>query len=360
MSPSGPPTWKAAGASAILVVVSAVAVIGRRRCPYLFVGWFWYLGMLAPVLGVVNLGPLAMADRYMYLPGIGLYIALVWGAVRIAAGSTAGRWVLGTCAGMATAILVACAAWQTSFWHDDETLWRHALACTTANTKAEIRLAYDFARQGRLAEAIAFYRQALASGHDPRDLYEAHLNLGVALNLQGERDEAIAEFRQALTFNPDSYDAHVDLGGVLMHERHLDDAIKQFRRAIDIAPLRLNAHGALAQALLLDGKTDEARAEFERAVEIDPRNLPAQTDLGQILVDQGKIDEALPHFEAALAVDPNFLRAQISLAQALAAQGKLDGAIAHYRRALEIDPNNAATREKLEKLLHDNAELLMP
>ena len=101
---------------------SAAAVIWRRRCPYCFVGWFWYLGMLSPVLGVVKIGWHAMADRYMYLPGIGLSIALAWGAARLLAGSFARRWVLGTCAGLAIAVLTACAAWQTSVWRDDETL----------------------------------------------------------------------------------------------------------------------------------------------------------------------------------------------------------------------------------------------
>ena len=105
--PDGPPMWKVAGAVAILAVTSAAAVIWRRRCPYCFVGWFWYLGMLSPVLGLVTVSSHAMADRYMYLPGIGLYIALAWGGARLAAGSSEGRWVLGTCAGLVIAALAA-------------------------------------------------------------------------------------------------------------------------------------------------------------------------------------------------------------------------------------------------------------
>ena len=137
----GLPTWKVAGALAILAIVSAAVVICRRRCPYLFVGWFWYLGMLVPVLGLVRVADHTMADRYMYLPGIGLSIALAWGATRLVAGSLAGRWGLATCAGLAIAALVALAARQTSFWRDDETLWRHAMTCTTDNDKAETGVA---------------------------------------------------------------------------------------------------------------------------------------------------------------------------------------------------------------------------
>ena len=136
----GPPAWKVAGAIAILAAASAAAVIWRRRWPYLFVGWFWYLGMLTPVLGLVRISDHTMADRYMYLPGIGLYIAIAWGAARIGAASTERRWALCACAGLATAVLVAVATQQASFWRDDETLWRHALAVTADNSKAEFGL----------------------------------------------------------------------------------------------------------------------------------------------------------------------------------------------------------------------------
>jgi len=358
--PGGPPMWRAAGAIAILAVVSAAAVIARRRCPYFFVGWFWYLGMLAPVLGVVKIGPLAMADRYLYLPGIGVYIALAWGATRLAVGRAAGRWVLGTCASLVIAVLVACAARQTSFWHDDETLWRHALAVTTGNNKAEVRLAFDFAAQGRLAEAIDFYRRALNSATDKLDLYEIHLNLGVALAQQGDLDEAIAEFHQALKIAPDSYEAHVDLGGALMRQKRFIEAIDHFRRAIEIETLRINAHGALAGVLLLQGNIDEARAEFERVVEIDPRNTTARNELGQILFDQGKIDESTAQFEAAVAANPKSLRAHVNLARASAARGRIVEAIAHYRQALEIDPDDPVARQNLDTLLRDNVDLLKP
>jgi tetratricopeptide (TPR) repeat protein len=356
----GPPPWKVAGAIAILAVTSAAAVIWRRRCPYLFVGWFWFLGMLAPLVGVINLGLIAMADRYIYLPGIGLYIALAWGATRLVAGSPEGRWVLGTCAGLAIAVLVACAAWQTSFWHDDVTLWSHTLAVTTDNAKAEIRLADEFVRQGRLADAIPYYHRALAFAPNVNASYDAHLNLGVALLRQDKFDEAMAQFQRALELVPDSYDAHLDLGIALTGQKRFDESIQQLRRAIDIDPLRVSAHGALAYTLRLDGKIDQAIAELERAVRLDPRNIAAQNELGWTLFTQGKSGEAIPHFEAALAVDPNSLWTHVNLAHALAARGRIDEAVAHYRQALQIDPNNTVARQNLDKLLHDNAFLLKP
>ncbi|HEX4146275.1 MAG TPA: tetratricopeptide repeat protein [Pirellulales bacterium] len=360
MPRDGHPAWKVAGAIAILTLISAAALIWRRRCPYLFVGWFWYLGMLTPVLGLITVTNHAMADRFMYLSGIGLYIALAWGATRLAGGSLEGLRVLGVCAALVIAVFMAFAAWQTSFWRTDETLWTHALACTADNAGARTGMANALVHQGRFDEAIPHYRRALEIAPDPGAAFDAHLNLGVALSQEGMLDGAIAQFRQALAIAPDSYDAHVDLGGALMRKKRLNESTQHFRRAIEIDPLRIYAHGGLAHVLLRKGSDDEARAEFERAVEIDPRNTAAQNDLGRTLFDLGKIDEAIPHFEAALAIDPNFLRAHLNLAHALAVQGKTDGAMDHYRRALELDPSNAAARQNLNKLLHDNAELLKP
>ncbi|HEX4146274.1 MAG TPA: tetratricopeptide repeat protein [Pirellulales bacterium] len=354
--PGGPPTWKAAGAIAVLAVISAAALIWRRRCPYLFVGWFWYLGMLSPVLGVVKIGALAMADRYMYLPGIGLCIALAWGATRLAAGSLERLRVLGVCAALVIAVFMAFAAWQTSFWRTDETLWGHALACTSDNAEAEVGLADALVRRDQLDQAIDHYRRAQ---RNPTDCAPFN-NLGSLLARQGKLDAAAAQFRKALEIEPNSSAAHANLGMALARQNRPDDAMEQFRRAIEIDPRIFTAHRGIARLLLLEGKTDDAVAEFERAVEIDPRNTASQDDLGRTLFDLGKIDAAIPHFEAALAIDPNFLQSHLNLAHAMAVQGRIDRAMDHYRRALELDPNNAAARNNLNKLLHDNAELLKP
>jgi tetratricopeptide (TPR) repeat protein len=349
--PGGPPLWKVVGAIAILAAVSAAAVIWRRRCPYFFVGWFWYLGMLSPVLGLVTVSNHAMADRYMYLPGIGLYIALAWGAVRLAAGSSEGRWVLGTCAGLVIAVLVACAAWQTSFWRDDETLWRHALECTTDSGEAELGFANALNHRGRFDQAIAHYRRAqqFAGGSS------AFNNLGLAFLQQHKLDEAIAEFRRALEIEPDSFRAHANLGVALAQRNEFSDAMKHFRRAIAIKPDLADSHYGLAHLLRLEGKIDEARAEFERAVELDGRNTAARNDLALTLLELGKTDAAITQLEAVLAIDSKFLLAHINLARALAARGQIHEATVHYRRALEIDPHNSAVREELDRLPGGNA-----
>ncbi len=323
-------------------------MLWRRRCPYIFVGWFWYLGMLTPVLGIVQIAAHAMADRYMYLPGIGLYIALAWGAARLAAGSAEGRWTVGTCAVLAIAVLVACATWQTSVWRDDETLWRHALACTTDNGEAELGLADAFNRQGRRDEAIVYYRRAQQHATDSGPFN----NLGAVLAQEGNLDEATALFRRAVEIEPISFRAHANLGRTLARQNRFDEALEHFRRSLELNPLVATTHHDLAHLLLLQGNIDEARAEFERTIELDPRSAGARNDLALLLLDQGQIDAAIPYLEAALAIDPQFLPAHLNLARAQAARGRVGEATDHYRRVLAIDPSNPVARENLDALSH--------
>jgi protein O-mannosyl-transferase len=412
----GPPTWKVVGAIGIVAFVSVAVTIWRRQVPYFFVGWLWYLGMLVPVLGLVTISHHAMADRYMYLPGVGLYIALGWGLTRLAARLPEGRWVLSMCAGLVVAMLVACSARQTSFWRDDETLWRHALTCNPDNGKAEFGLAYVLARQGKFDDAILYFRRAethpidiapfnnlgvvfaqLGRWDEAIDQYQqalamqpddpaACVNLGAAFLQQGRFDEAIACFRraekhpidaapfnnlgvlfarlgrwdeavdqyqQALAIQPNDMAAHVNLGLALLQRRSLDEAKQHFRLALEIDPAGLEARCGLAHLLLLEDRPDEARIEFEQAVAIHPRSVAAHDGLAQVLLRQAKPDESILHCRAALAIDPKFYRAHINLARALADSGQPEEAAAHYRRALELDPGNRVARQNLDNLLNN-------
>ena len=188
-----------AGASAILAADQRGGGDLAAAWPYCFVGWFWYLGMLLPVLGLVRVADHAMADRYMYLPGIGLSIALAWGAAQAGRPFPArpvdpgGRRRSDDCS------LVACALWQASFWYDDDTLWTHALECTTDNYNADVGLGVALARQGRYDEAIELYRAALTLVPDS---IQAHLHLGSALTRIGRFDEAMRDLRRVLELDP--------------------------------------------------------------------------------------------------------------------------------------------------------------
>ncbi|HEX4143303.1 MAG TPA: tetratricopeptide repeat protein [Pirellulales bacterium] len=356
LPPGGPPGWKVAAAATILAVASVAAVIWRRRCPYCFVGWFWYLGMVFPVLGVVNIGTLAMADRYTYLPSIGLCIAVAWGAKRLAAGSPGRRWLLGACAALAVAVLACCAGVQASYWRDDETLWRHALACTTDNAKAEYSMANVLARQGRRDAAIVYYRRAQQHGADPLP----YNNLGLLLAQQGRLREAVAQYRQALAIDADSYMAHNNLGTALARQNQGDEARKHFRRALQINPRSATAHCGLAGLLLAEERIDEARVELKRAIELDPYSVVAHYNLGSTFLEQGDADAAIPHLETALSIQPNYTLAHINLARAFAIRGQSSQAVTHYRRALAIEPNNAEARDELDRLLRADSRPSRP
>ncbi len=186
----------------VLAAISAAVVIWRRRCPYLFVGWFWFLGMVAPVLGLVKMGgTLAMADRYMYLPGIGLYIAVAWGAARLGQRWPGQRWLLGTGGALAIVVLMVVGAGQTSVWHDDLTMWRHALACRPGNVEAESGLADALCKKGRVDEAIPLFQRAVR--HAPDSV--PFTNFGMLMAQLGRLDEATALLRRATAIEPKSY-----------------------------------------------------------------------------------------------------------------------------------------------------------
>ena len=308
------PIWKALGALVLLVGISAAAVAWRRRCPYVFVGWFWYLGTLVPMIGLVQVGSHAMADRYTYVTQIGLYLALAWGAAQVAASWPYRRWVCGVASALVVFVLMGCAWRQTSYWRDSETLWTHALACTSRNSLAHYNLGVALAGRGQVDEAIAHYRKALEI---KPNFAEAHDNLGLALAGRGQVDEAIAHYRKALEIKPDRAEAHYNLGDALAGRGQVDEAIAHFRKALEIKPDFAEAHYNLGVALAGRGQVDEAIAHYRKALEIKPDFAEAHNNLGTVLGQRGRFDEAIAHFQRALEIKPDFAEAHNNLGMAL-------------------------------------------
>jgi Flp pilus assembly protein TadD len=265
------PAWQVGVTCVVLAVLSAVALMSWRRQPAVLAGWLWYLGTLVPMIGLVPIGDHARADRYTYLPQIGLGIAVVWGVrwgVRLLLGQgPLGRRLCGAGGALLVAGLTACAWRQTTYWQNSETLWTHTLACTSKNFVAQRGLGVDLAEHGRLDEAIARYQQALEINPD----YDcAYLNLGLALARRGQVDEAVGQYEKALTINPDYALAHYSLGHALMERGEIDKAIGHYRKAIEIKPDDVDAHYSVGNALIARGQVDEALAHFQRALEIKP------------------------------------------------------------------------------------------
>jgi len=338
------PLGKIVAAFLLLVAITAATLVWRRRFPYLLVGWLWYLGMMVPVIGLVQFGTQGMADRHTYFTQIGLSIALTWGVTDLCRSWSYRRWVCGAMSALVLLVLMACAWRQTSFWCDTETLWAHTLACTSRNSGAHNNLGAHLAAQGHLDEAMAHYRQALQI--EP-DYPEAHNNLGVALSNRGHFDEATAHFRQALKIQPNYAEAHGNLGLRLAARGQLDEALAHYQTAVEIDPDGAEFHSRFGGALAARGQFDAAIVQFRQALEIQPENAIAHSNLGAALANLGQLDEAIVQFQQALKIKPNDLGFHSNVAHALAAQGRLAEAAPHYRMVLKIQPNNVEAQTNL-------------
>ncbi len=251
---SGLPIWKVAASSLAVAGISTTALVWRRRFPYLFVGWFWYVGTLVPVIGLVRVGLHSMADRYTYLPQIGLSIAVTWGAAQLVVSWRHRFRMYGAAAALAVLVLMGLAWRQTSYWRDSETLWTHTLAHTTQNFLPHNNLGLVLAQRGQVDEAIAHFQKAVEI---KPDYANAHQNLGVALEERGKFDAAIAQYRKALEFKPDYPDiTHNNLGSALARRGLFDAAIVHFRKALELRPDYAEARNNLDLALKLRGQPD--------------------------------------------------------------------------------------------------------
>jgi len=341
------PTWRIAVAAAALIGISVAAVLAWRRLPYLFVGWFWYVGMLVPVIGVVQVGSQAMADRYTYLPQIGLCIAVTWSAAAVgktflSAGKTRANVAGGNVCAIVASVLVLvglmlCTWRQTSFWQNSETLWARAVACAPENATLHDRLGIALANGHKLDAAIAEYRTAIEIAPDRAS---AHNGLGKALAEQGRNDEAVVEYQKALELKPDYADACNNLGVILADRGRTDAAAARFRQALKFKPGFALAHSNLAKILVKQGRGDEAISEYQEAIEADPDCADAHNDLGVIWANRGQFDAAIVEFRKALAIKPNLVKAHVNLAQAFGQQGNVADAMSHWREAVRLQPDN--------------------
>ncbi|MGO9112057.1 MAG: tetratricopeptide repeat protein [Thermoguttaceae bacterium] len=262
--PKGPlPVWEVVSAASVLLAISSAVFVFRRRCPYLLFGWLWYLGTLVPVIGLVQVGSQAMADRYTYLTQIGLYAAFAWGVAHVAGLWPNCRWPCAAVSALVLAGLIVCAWQQARHWRDSETLWTHTLACTLQNSTAHDSLGLALAGHGRLDEAIAQYQEALKS---KPDYVKAHVNLGVALARRGRLDDAVAHFQRVLEIKSDNVEAHINLGLALARLGRMDEAIVHFQKAVEIKSDSAEAHINLGDALAGRGQDDDAIAHYQKAL----------------------------------------------------------------------------------------------
>jgi tetratricopeptide (TPR) repeat protein len=340
--PAEIPVWRAVLAGVAIAAITGLALTRRRAHPYLITGWLWYLGTLVPVIGLVQVGAQARADRYMYVPMVGLLIMPAWGAAEFARRGprlkTAVIW-----AGGAACLASAAGTWvQVSYWKDSEALFRHALEVTDGNYLAHHNLGVALAEtSGGLPEAIEHFEAALRI---KPDYARARTDLATALSrIPGRENEALAEDRAALRTSPHSAITHNNLGNTLLKmPGRLPEAIAEYETALRLDPGYAEAHNNLGAALMKAGRASEAIAQFQAALRIDSGNAEAHRNLGAALADRpGRLPEAIAELEAAVRLEPGSAEAHINLANALASSpARQTEAIAQYEAALGIDPNS--------------------
>ena len=393
------PLWQPIAAAAALVAITVLALLWLRRRPYLAVGWFWYLGTLAPVIGIIQVGPQAMADRYSYIPLVGLSIMVAWGIpdlVKAGFGGLGGRdgrdgirffsfhTALAVAGFIVIVLLGVAACLQVRHWRNSETLFGHALEVTKDNAVAQEGYGQALAGKGQWDQAMAHYREALRI---QPDFGLAHCNLGVALAGQGARQEAAAEYAEAIRLDivPHQTKARICLGNLLSDQGRWAEAIEQYRAFLEQTPGDALAHNNLGRALAQVGRLDEAAEHFAKVTVLDPTNLKAYNNLGNVLMKTERYDEAIvqfkkaldldpayavahnnigttlaklgrfgeaaEHFTKATVLDPTYLKAYYNLGDVLMETGRYDEAIAQFKKVLDLDPADKQARERMDKAM---------
>jgi tetratricopeptide (TPR) repeat protein len=332
------PAWEVIGAGLLLAGISILVIWAARKHPYHLVGWLWYLGTLIPVIGLVQVGAQAMADRYTYLPLIGLFIMIAWGVPDQLAGWRYGRVILSISAAITLIMMMVVTRSQIKHWQNNMTLFEHSLAVTSDNYFVHNSLGIVLSRQGRIEEAIVHYHEALRITPYHAN---AHCNLGVALAKQGKIEEAMAHYAEALRIQPDYVEAHNNLGAALAGEGKIAEAMAHYAEALRRDPHHAVAHYNLGIALGEQGKTDEAINHFTEAIRFKPDYTLAHHNLGIALARQGKIQEAITCFKKALQIDPDYAEGHLNLGFAYLMIGDRDAALKEYKILESINPDFA-------------------
>ena len=318
LAPAGIPVWQIIGAAFLLIGITAFCLFQRRIRPYLIVGWLWFLGTLVPVIGLVQVGGQIMADRYFYIPSIGLFIALVFGLADIAKSWRLAPALSAGITGGVLLILATLTNAQIQRWHDSFTLFEHTLAVTPPNLHIEHNLGLALGGSGRYDEAAAHFEKALQI--DP-NFYDGLVGMGVTREFQGRLPEAIDYFQAAIRSQPDAPTAHVQLGHALWKQNRDQAAFEEMRRASQLAPKDADIRADFALALQLLGRIPEAIEQFHEALRMNPNDAEAHANLGLALLASGKPRESIAEFEVALRLNPELKGAADNLRRARAQLG---------------------------------------
>jgi len=343
------PSWQVLGAAVLLVIVTLIVLRMARSFPYVFVGWLWYLGTLVPVIGIVQVGMQGMADRYTYVPLIGLFIIAAWTTADLAKKWPFRIYVVTVSAGIILSVLTYTTWIYLQSWQNTVTIFQHALKTTRNNFIAHFNMG-DALREdkGRIDEALAHYVEALRiAPNNP----VVHNSLGNALSSKGRLDEAIVHYVSAIWIKPDYAAAYNHLGLAFFRQGKIDEAIINITKAIKIDPRMAEAYNSMGAVLAAQGKPEQAIANFTMALQIKPNDMEAHYNIGIISASQGKFDQAVVHFREVVRIKPDFAKAHNNLGSVLVLQGKNKESIEHFREAVRIQPDYKLAQENLKRAL---------
>ncbi len=307
-------------AGLIVAGISVAAILTAKRHPYFLAGWLWYLVTLLPVVGLVQVGGQSMADRYTYMPLIGLFIMIAWGAETIVGDGRYRRAALSALAGIVLLASAACTWLQLGYWKNSITLFSHANKVVANNYVAHNYLAYALTGKGRLDEALYHYREALRLRPDDE---MALFNMGFTLMEQGRFEEAAGYYLELLRIKPGHAGAYINLGNSLIDRGRLEEAVYYFSEGLRTNPDNAQMHFGIGLALAMQGKLHESIIYFTEALRLSPDFAEGHYNIGAALARQGKFDESIRHFTEALRLNPDFTEARLGLEAAMKRRQKL-------------------------------------
>lgn len=343
------PVAKVAWAVLLLCGITTATIVYSPKRPYLLVGWLWYLGMLVPVIGLVQVGNQATADRYTYLPQIGLTILITWAAADVV---STWRYRRLACAAAATLVAIAllgCTWRQTTYWRDSKTLWNRTLACTSPNAVAHNNLGIVLNDAGEFEQAVKHYREALVI--NPK-FVPAYNNWGNLLFGRGQAVKAVEQYKKALAIDPYNAGTQNNWGTALARLGQAEQAFEHFREALVIDPKFADAHNNYGSVLAMRGQAEQAIEHFREALALEPSNAAFHINCGKALLELGQAEPAVEHFREASATNPSDALAHYHLGVGLVQVGQLEQAIDHFKKALDVvGPRQQNLAQEVERRL---------
>jgi len=308
--PAAIPFWKVLGAAALLVLITVFVFREKARRPWFFTGWLWYLISLFPVIGIVQVGPQSMADRYTYIPLIGLFIALTWAVDETLSRR---RFPVFASASLVLILLAGLSSttwFQLSHWKNSRSLFTHALEVTENNALAHNNLAVALADDGEREAAVNHFQEAIRV--NPRH-FSAHFNLANHLVALGRGDQAVFHYREAIRFNPGYTAAHNNLGVVLLRQGNLEGAEAHLLEALKHGPVKEGMLFNMAMIFVSRGENEKAAQLLREALEVNAGYAEAHNLLGVVYMKEGRKGEAAESFRRALSCDPGLEAARLNL-----------------------------------------------